>query len=119
VVTAAVPAKEGRIFLQLWRVRRIPLPHPALQPDRMLPVAPAASPPAGEAFIKNEVGGEPSFVGAFCSALAGGSTVGGFGLGPPSHSRGRPQPPEAPCCAGGVSGDFSGFRFLLLPRNDR
>jgi hypothetical protein len=55
LVTEAVHEKDGRILLQLWHVRRFP--HPALQPDGMLPVAPAASKPAGEAFIENEVGG--------------------------------------------------------------
>jgi N-ethylmaleimide reductase len=54
LVTEAVHEKDGRIFLQLWHVRRIP--PPALQPGGMLPVAPAASQPAGEAFIENEVG---------------------------------------------------------------
>jgi hypothetical protein len=51
----------------------------------MLPAAAAASKPAAEAFIENEVRGEPSLVWAFCSAFAGGFTVGGFGLGPPSR----------------------------------
>ena len=85
MITAAVHAKDGRIFLRLWRVRRIP--HPALQPDGMLPVAvaAAASTPAGEAFIENEVGGELSLGWAICSTFAGGVAVGGFGLGPPSR----------------------------------
>jgi N-ethylmaleimide reductase len=39
-VTAAVHAKGGRIFAQLWHVGRIS--HPALQPDGALPVAPSA-----------------------------------------------------------------------------
>jgi hypothetical protein len=34
LVTEAVHEKDGRIFLQVWRVRSIP--HPALQPDGML-----------------------------------------------------------------------------------
>src|SRR5260370_39680113 len=42
------------MFLQLWHVGRIT--QPALQPDGMLPVAPSAIKPAGEAFIENEVG---------------------------------------------------------------
>src|SRR6202040_4350895 len=44
----------GRIFLQLWHVGRIS--HPSLQPDKVLPVAPSAITPAGNAFIENEKG---------------------------------------------------------------
>jgi N-ethylmaleimide reductase len=54
LVTEAVRKKNGLIFLQLWHVGRIS--HPALQPDGMLPVAPSAIKPAGEAFIENEAG---------------------------------------------------------------
>ncbi|MDB5405294.1 MAG: NADH:flavin oxidoreductase [Rhodospirillales bacterium] len=54
LVTDAVHEEGGRIFLQLWHVGRIS--HPALQPDCMLPVAPSAVKPAGEAFIENERG---------------------------------------------------------------
>jgi N-ethylmaleimide reductase len=54
LVTDAVHAAGGRIFLQLWHVGRIS--HPALQPDTMLPVAPSAIRPAGEAFIENDRG---------------------------------------------------------------
>ena len=54
LVTDAVRAASGRIFLQLWHVGRIS--HPALQPDRMLPVAPSAIRPAGQAFIENDRG---------------------------------------------------------------
>jgi N-ethylmaleimide reductase len=54
VITAAVHAVHGRIFLQMWHVGRIS--HPALQPDRMLPVAPSAVRPSGQAFIENELG---------------------------------------------------------------
>jgi N-ethylmaleimide reductase len=54
LVTEAVQQKGGRIVLQLWHVGRIS--HPALQPDRMLPVAPSAIKPAGQAFIENEMG---------------------------------------------------------------
>lgn len=50
-VTAAVHEADGLIFLQLWHVGRIS--HPALQPDGMLPVAPSAIKPAGQAFIEN------------------------------------------------------------------
>src|SRR5712672_2834919 len=53
-VTEAVHQAEGLIFNQLWHVGRIS--HPALQPDQMLPVAPSAIRPAGEAFIENERG---------------------------------------------------------------
>ena len=54
LVTQAVHDAGGRIFLQLWHVGRIS--HPSLQPDRMLPVAPSAIQPAGQAFIENERG---------------------------------------------------------------
>ena len=54
LVTDAVHKSGGLIFLQLWHVGRIS--HPSLQPDCMLPVAPSAIKPAGEAFIENEKG---------------------------------------------------------------
>jgi N-ethylmaleimide reductase len=54
VVTGAVHASSGLIFMQLWHVGRIS--HPALQPDNMLPVAPSAITPEGMAFIENERG---------------------------------------------------------------
>jgi N-ethylmaleimide reductase len=54
LVTDAVHAGGGRIFLQLWHVGRIS--HPSLQPDNMLPVAPSAVTPAGSAFIEDERG---------------------------------------------------------------
>jgi N-ethylmaleimide reductase len=54
LVTEAVHGAHGRIFLQLWHVGRIS--HPSLQPDNMLPVAPSAITPAGNAFIENEKG---------------------------------------------------------------
>jgi N-ethylmaleimide reductase len=54
LVTDAVHEAGGRIFLQLWHVGRIS--HPSLQPDKMLPVAPSAVTPAGNAFIENERG---------------------------------------------------------------
>jgi N-ethylmaleimide reductase len=51
LVTAAVHAAGGLIFLQLWHVGRIS--HPALQPDNMLPVAPSAIRANAQAFIEN------------------------------------------------------------------
>jgi N-ethylmaleimide reductase len=47
LVTEAVHAKGGKIFLQLWHVGRIS--HPSLQPNGGLPVAPSAIAPYGEA----------------------------------------------------------------------
>ncbi|MCB1737602.1 MAG: alkene reductase [Gammaproteobacteria bacterium] len=47
-VTDAVHAAGGRMVLQLWHVGRIS--HPALQPGRVLPVAPSAIRPAGQAY---------------------------------------------------------------------
>jgi N-ethylmaleimide reductase len=54
LVTTAVHRAGGLIFLQLWHVGRIS--HPSLQPDGMLPVAPSAIEPKGEAFIENDRG---------------------------------------------------------------
>jgi N-ethylmaleimide reductase len=54
LVTDAVHAAGGLIFMQLWHVGRIS--HPALQPDGQLPVAPSAIAPSGMAFIANEKG---------------------------------------------------------------
>jgi len=54
LVTKAVHQAGGLIFLQLWHVGRIS--HPSLQPDGMLPVAPSAIRPSGQAFIENEKG---------------------------------------------------------------
>ncbi len=50
LVTDAVHAAGGRIFLQLWHVGRIS--HPSLQPGGALPVAPAAIAPAGQAMTR-------------------------------------------------------------------
>ncbi len=47
LVTDAVHAQGGRIFLQLWHVGRIS--HPSLQPDGVLPVAPSTIAPEGDA----------------------------------------------------------------------
>jgi len=46
LITNAVHAKGGKIFLQLWHVGRIS--HPDLQPNGELPVAPSAIAPEGE-----------------------------------------------------------------------
>ena len=54
LVTEAVHKARGLIFMQLWHVGRIS--HPSLQPDEMLPVAPSAIKPKGEAFIENDQG---------------------------------------------------------------
>ena len=53
-ITDAVHQAGGLIFLQFWHVGRIS--HPCLQPDGMLPVAPSAIKPAGQAFIENDKG---------------------------------------------------------------
>ncbi len=53
-VTGLVHGAGGLIFMQIWHVGRIS--HPSLQPDGMLPVAPSAIKPAGQAFIENEKG---------------------------------------------------------------
>jgi len=47
LVTDAVHAKGGRIFLQLWHVGRVS--HPSLQPNGVLPIAPSAIAPEGDA----------------------------------------------------------------------
>src|ERR1700756_3282003 len=54
VVTDAVHAAGCLMFLQLWHGGRIP--HPVLQPEGMLPIAPSAIRRAGEAFIENDRG---------------------------------------------------------------
>jgi N-ethylmaleimide reductase len=54
LVTEAVHKVGGLMFMQLWHVGRIS--HPSLQPDGMLPVAPSAIKPKGQAFIENERG---------------------------------------------------------------
>ncbi len=48
LVTDAVHAKGGKIVIQLWHVGRIS--HPSLLPNNVLPVAPSAIKPAGQAF---------------------------------------------------------------------
>lgn len=54
LVTDAVHAKGGRIFMQLWHVGRIS--HPSLQPGGALPVAPSAIVPPGQAFVEGDDG---------------------------------------------------------------
>ncbi|RZI40883.1 alkene reductase [Herbaspirillum sp. HC18] len=54
LISEAVHAAGGKIFMQLWHVGRIS--HPSLQPDGMLPVAPSAIRPHGMAFIENARG---------------------------------------------------------------
>ena len=51
LVTDAVHARGGKIFLQLWHVGRIS--HPSLQPEGRLPVAPSAVRPQGRAFTED------------------------------------------------------------------
>lgn len=48
LVTEAVHHCGGHIFLQLWHVGRIS--HPSLQPGGILPIAPSAIKPTGEAY---------------------------------------------------------------------
>ncbi len=55
LVTHAVHAKGGRIFVQLWHVGRIS--HPSLQPGNALPVAPSAICPMATSFT--EAGFQP------------------------------------------------------------
>lgn len=50
-VTDAVHARGGTIFIQLWHVGRIS--HPDLQPGGVLPVAPSAIRPDGQAFTND------------------------------------------------------------------
>lgn len=54
LVTTAVHAAGGSMFMQLWHVGRVS--HPALQPGRQLPVAPSAIALEGMAFITDEHG---------------------------------------------------------------
>ncbi len=46
-ITDSVHEQNGLIFIQLWHVGRIS--HPSMQPDNILPVAPSAIRPEGEA----------------------------------------------------------------------
>ncbi len=50
LVTDAVHAKGGKILCQLWHVGRIS--HPSLQPGGVLPVAPSAVKPEGNAYTE-------------------------------------------------------------------
>ena len=51
LVTKAVHEEGGRMFLQLWHVGR--LSHTDLQPGGVLPVAPSAIAPGGQAYTKD------------------------------------------------------------------
>ena len=48
LITDAVHAEGGHIYLQLWHVGRIS--HPSIQPNGALPVAPSAIKPEGQAY---------------------------------------------------------------------
>lgn len=50
-ITDGVHAAGGKIFLQLWHVGRIS--HPSIQPGGVLPVAPSAIKPEGQAFTED------------------------------------------------------------------
>jgi N-ethylmaleimide reductase len=84
-VTDAVHSAGGRIFVQLWHVGRIS--HPSLQPDGLLPVAPSAIRPAGEAMTPDgmkpfetpralETGEIPGIVEQFTRAAANARAAG-------------------------------------------
>jgi N-ethylmaleimide reductase len=60
VVTDAVHARGGRIFVQLWHVGRVS--HPSLQPDGGLPVSASAIAPAGDSRIRTADGTPAPFV---------------------------------------------------------
>lgn len=62
LVTDAVHAKGGVIYLQLWHVGRFS--HPSLQPGGVLPVAPSAIAPVGQTTFIESGGGERASVGA-------------------------------------------------------
>lgn len=53
-IAAAVHARGGKIFMQLWHVGRIS--HPLIQPDGKAPVAPSAITPNGEVFVIDRTG---------------------------------------------------------------
>lgn len=53
-IAAAVHARGGKIFMQLWHVGRIS--HPLIQPDGKAPVAPSAITPSGEVFVIDRTG---------------------------------------------------------------
>src|SRR3954470_1981398 len=56
-VAAAVHARGGFIFLQLWHVGRVS--HSSLQPGGGLPVAPSAVPITGEGMLAMTASGKP------------------------------------------------------------
>lgn len=89
LVTQAVHQRGGLIFLQLWHVGRIS--HPSLQPGGVLPVAPSAVLPAGEAMTYQgpqpfvtpralAVGEIPGIVGHYREAAANALAAGFDGV---------------------------------------
>ena len=64
-VTDAVHDAGGRIYLQLWHVGRIS--HPSLQPDGVLPVAPSAIAPAGQAMTREGMAPTAIWSTSFCA----------------------------------------------------
>jgi N-ethylmaleimide reductase len=89
LVTDAVHAAGGRIFLQLWHVGRIS--HPSLQPGGALPVAPSAIAPAGQAWTLDgmkpyvtpralETAEIPDLVGQYRQAAANAKAAGFDGV---------------------------------------
>lgn len=88
-VTAAVHAKGGRIFLQLWHVGRVS--HVDLQENGAAPVAPSAIRPATKVFVNNsfqdvcepralETGELPGIVNDFRQAAANAIAAGFDGV---------------------------------------
>ena len=84
LVTEAVHARGGRIFLQAWHVGRIS--HPSLQPGGALPVGPSAVRPAGSAMT-------PTGLQPFVTPAGPGARR------DPRHRRGFP--PRGGQCQGG------------------
>jgi hypothetical protein len=83
LVTEAVHEKDGRIFLQLLACPALPASGAAA--GRHAAGGGRGQQAGGRGLHRERGEGEPSLVWAFCSAFAGGFTVGGFGLGPPSR----------------------------------
>lgn len=89
VVTDAVHAKGGRIFLQIWHVGRVS--HVDLQPGGAAPVAPSAIPAGTKTFVNNdfldtsmpralELGEIPAIIADFRQAAANAITAGFDGV---------------------------------------